>query len=67
VAVSITSLPDAPREEFVMTTVLWFVLGGIFGSLATVTYFSNRQMKNMERMIARITKTLMERGEEDGN
>jgi hypothetical protein len=67
VTVSTTSLPDAPREEFIMTTVLWFVLGGIFGSLATVAYFSNRQMKNMERMIARITKTLMERGEEDGN
>jgi hypothetical protein len=47
---------------------MWFVLGGLFGGLLTLTYIKMKQMEAMEQMIARMTKDFLKHGgDKDGN
>ncbi|CAB4142530.1 hypothetical protein UFOVP451_26 [uncultured Caudovirales phage] len=51
-----------------MVNVLWFVLGGLFGSVLTVAYIRSQQLKAMHEMITRMTKDLIKNGgNNDGN
>lgn len=51
-----------------MTSVLWFVLGSLFGSMATIAYIKSQQLKAMHEMITRMTKDMLKHGgEKDGN
>jgi hypothetical protein len=45
-----------------MVAIMWFVLGGLFGGLLTLTYIKVKQMEAMERMITRLTKDLLKHG-----
>ena len=50
-----------------MVDLMWFILGGLFGSVATIAYIRSQQLKMMHQMIARMTKNMMEEGDNDGN